>query len=200
MAALSGISALAVPITVQVGPGGGNGITENVLFDNAVNGPLVVGNFNSDPSVVVNFTSAGGDLTAPSNGQARVEGFNGNVYNDLSFGLANGDTFTQAIFNALSASNDEGTIKLTVTYGNASGSPFVDTYFFDNKGENWFKIFAADGAQIISVNLSSSDSIFNDVRQIRMGGFNTTTVPDGGTTLALLGLGSLALGLMRRKA
>jgi hypothetical protein len=100
---------------------------ENVLLNSGTTGSTVTGILNQS-GFLVNFHSITQTLTAPSNGQARVEATSGGnqvALMDISFALANGGTFTDAIFNpaGVGAIGASGTAKIIVIPNNASGKP-----------------------------------------------------------------------------
>jgi hypothetical protein len=66
----------------------------------------------------------------------------------------------------------------------------------DAQGQNFYTIEAGSGEQITSVTFNSANSAFEDSGHIRIG--LSTAVPDGGFTLAFLGL-SLALLAVAKK-
>ena len=75
--------------------------TDNVLLNPATNVSTVTGVVGAN-NLVVNFTSSSGSglLNANPSGQATVSGGTGNTaLTQLTFGLANNDTFTRAVFN-----------------------------------------------------------------------------------------------------
>src|ERR1051325_8268399 len=75
--------------------------TDNVLLNPATNVLTVTGVVGQN-NLLVNFTSTSGSglLNANPSGQATVSGGTGNVaLTQLTFGLANNDTFTRAVFN-----------------------------------------------------------------------------------------------------
>src|SRR4051794_31647305 len=74
---------------------------ENVLLNTGTVGSTIQGNLNQS-GLAVNFISATQLLTSPANGQARIEATNNGSQvglSDVSFGLADNGTFTDAIFN-----------------------------------------------------------------------------------------------------
>jgi hypothetical protein len=165
-------------------------------------GSLVQGNFNgSGAGFIVDFTSASGNGQIQGDGgQATVTGLTGNdPFTSLTFGLEGGATFTKAILNPDAISS--GDITFVVSFIDASGSPETQTFSLKGNGQNFFGIEAGNGALITQVTFSSTDTSFEDANQFRLGGFAgpTTDVPDGGTTLMLLGASLAALGFIRRK-
>ena len=188
--ALSAAGTWAIPIDIQTSNAGGNDGTENILFNEpglTGSGTTVQG-ISNQSDALVNFTSTT-SLTTPSGGQARIE----EDFTELAIALATG-TFTKAIFNL--DANADGNVTFTVNYLGATGSPFTETFSVGQNGNNFFQVLAGDGAAISSISLVGTTS-FEDIAQIRLGGFSN--VPDGGATAALLGLGILALSAFRSK-
>jgi hypothetical protein len=165
---------------------------ENVLLNSGVTGPLITGMLNQSGGIV-NFSSASGDLTSPSSGQARIEPAAGNdPFNSLTFWLADGATFTSATFNL---PGDSGWVAIAVTAASLSGT----ATFATGAGENFFTIVAQDDF-ISSITVSALTGSFSDMRQIRIGGYTPAAgVPDSGTSVALVGAALLALAGLRRK-
>jgi hypothetical protein len=199
----------ADPIAITAGNPGNQG-TDNVLFNDSSllhDGTLVQGNFTgSGQGYIIDFTSASGNNQIQgSGGQATVEGLSGNdPFTSLTFGLEDGATFTKAILNADVTGKTDGTIVFTVNYIDTFGV-FVETFPVKWNGQNFFGIQAASGVTISSVTFNSLDVAFSDANQFRLGGFTGPsggpTIPDGGVTAAMLGLGMLGLGFIaRRKA
>ena len=193
---------MIVPIVITTGNPGNQG-TDNVLFNDGNllhSGLFVQGNFSGSGSgFIVRFTSSSGNgMIMGSGGQATINGLAGNnPFTSLTFGLEGGATFTNAILNP--DPNMDGTIMFSVSYL-MSGVPFTQTFALDGNGQNFFGIEAQMGALITSVTFSTPDSSFADASQFRLGGFARPdgTVPDGGTTLMLLGASLTALELLRR--
>jgi len=167
---------------------------QNVLLNMGSTGNTVTGTTNTTGTTVV-FTSTQ-TLTEPANGQARIEATNGTSQiglTNVDFNL-NGTTFTDAIFNmdvtgtigvsggtaTITAVTNDGTFNFMTTLGN---------------GSNFLTVTTSGGEVLESISISYSDALgFTDLRQVRISG-----VPDGGTTLSLLGASLLGLGLVRRK-
>lgn len=182
-------SANAWAITITPGNPGNAG-TDNVLFNNAAlmhgPGPLVQGNFSSGNDNIVDFTSTSGTGSLVGNGgQAEIDGGPGNnPFTDLSFMLENGVTFTKAILNP--DVTVDGTIDFTITFIDPAG---MHTAMFpvSGNGNNFFGITADGTEQIVKVTFDLTGTAATDTAQIRIGGFSAG-VPDGGSTVALLGL------------
>lgn len=195
----AGVSAASADIAFNLGNNPFD--SDNVLFnDDSLShaGTLVQGNFSGQGSgFIVDFTSSSGNnmIEAPSGGQARVAGQEGNdPISQLTFGLEDNATFTGVVFNAFSGS---GTATVTVT--EADGNIAMFQYELGN-GENFLTIIASNGQQIDTVSLSTTGD-FTDLRQVRIGGFERAAqgVPDGGLTAMLLGLSLSGLAVARKR-
>ncbi|HEV8426949.1 MAG TPA: PEP-CTERM sorting domain-containing protein [Pyrinomonadaceae bacterium] len=172
--------------------------TDNVLLNPATNVLTVTGVVGQN-NRVVNFTSTSGThlLNANPSGQATVSGGLGNgPFTQLTFGLANNDTFTRAVFNINAAI--DGTVTITVTGINITGGTFVDTFTVDANGENFFTVTAINGQLIQTISLSGVAMM--DVRQVRLGGGEIEqTIPEPASMFLLgSGLVGAAAGFRKR--
>jgi PEP-CTERM motif len=170
--------------------------TDNVLLNPATDVSTVTGTVGPS-NLLVNFTSSSGSglLSADPSGQATVSGGTGNIdFTQLTFGLADGGTFTRAVFNI--NAGDDGTVTIHVEGINIDGGTFEDTFTVDANGENFFTVTAINGQLITSISLSTTDTFFEDVRQVRLGG--AAPIPEPASML-LLGTGLLGVAAGVRK-
>lgn len=181
------VSAQAQVQFSQGNPGNVDG-EENVLLNNGQTGFSVMG-LTNQTALGVSFSSTE-MITAPSNGQARVEAVDG-VLNNVTVSIPNG-YFTDLIFNpTLGGTNPppNGTLGITVV-STSGGGPF--SYNIAN-GSNFGFLITPNGA-ITSVTLNSTSG-FTDLRQIRISGAALGVPPDGGQNVATPEFGSvLSLG------
>jgi hypothetical protein len=174
--------------------------TDNVLLNPATNVLTVTGTVGPS-NLLVNFTSSSGSglLNANPSGQATVSGGTGNTaLTQLTFGLANNDTFTRAVFNINAATS--GSVLIHVEGVNINGGFFEDDFTVDANGQNFFTVTAINGQLITSISLTAiNGAVFEDVRQVRLGGSDVGEIPEPATMLLLgPGLVGVATGFRKR--
>lgn len=172
--------------------------TDNVLLTTVTDVAVVHGTFNSG-AVGVDFISASGNLSAEASGQAVITAGSTNVdFTNIGFSLANGATFTRAVFNLNTAYT--GDVLITVTGVNINGGVYQDSFTVSANGQNFFTIDAIHGQLMTSITLAAvgEGNEFQDLRQVRIG--DAAAVPEPMTMLLFgTGLAGIAAKLRRRR-
>jgi hypothetical protein len=195
-----GVVASTAKADIVVVTGVNNQGTNNVLLNPATNVTTVTGTVGPS-NLLVNFTSSSGSglLSANPSGQATVSGGTGNTaLTQLTFGLANNDTFTRAVFN-INASTS-GSVLIHVEGVNINGGFFEDDFTVDANGQNFFTVTAINGQLINSISLTAiNGAVFQDVRQVRLGGSEAGSEVPEPASMFLLGTGLAGVAAAYRK-
>ena len=197
VAATIALGSTAAQADIVIVTGVNNQGTDNVLLNSATNVATVTGTVGPS-DLLVNFTSTSGNdlLSANPSGQATISGGTGNdPFTQLSFGLANNDTFTRAVFNINAETS--GSTSILVTGINIDGGSFQDTFTVDANGENFFTVTAINGQLITGISLTAiNGATFDDVRQVRLGGFDAVGAIPEPSTWAMMILGFAGVGFI----
>ena len=197
--ALTFAGALTARADIIIATGNNPQPDENVLLNTGLTGNPIFGTTNQT-GLSVRFSS-NENLTAPANGQARIEGADGTL-TQLTVDIP-GATFTSLILNIDAAT--AGSVSFVVTENN--GQQTQGTFALGASGQNFFTITAINGQRISSVafttNVNMSVTQVSDTAQVRIGGAQPTTtnpVPEPVTMLLFgTGLAGIAAKVRRRR-
>jgi hypothetical protein len=171
---------------------------ENILLNTGSIGSPIFGQTNTT-GTTVQFTSLE-TLTAPSNGQARVEAADG-LLNDVTVSVP-GYNFQDFIGNLFKGS---GTATITVVANEPEGGTTNNVFNLNlGNGQNFFTVIANNGESIASVTIDATDG-FTDLRQPRISGLELDTnpsvvpVPEPATFTIVFGLAAVVFGARSRR-
>ena len=167
-------------------------LDENVLLNTGLSGNPIFGTTNQT-GLDVRFTG-NEDLTAPANGQARIEAVDV-FFTSLIIDLPNG-SFTSLIFNP--DATMDGTVDFTATTN--TGVQVFNDIALSGSGNNFFTFTTIDGQRYLSIAFEA-DVPLADAAQFRIGGAqpDVADVPDAASTLSLFGLGVAGIAVARRR-
>jgi PEP-CTERM motif len=151
-------------------------------------GTRIFGNINNPDITLVQFTSTQ-VLTTPSTGQARIESVPANILNNLQTTVP-GFFFGQAVFNLDATANGSANISAF----DQSGTLFSFLLPLNGSGQNSFTITTVGGELISRIAFTSTVGLA-DVSQIRLGQVVGQVVVPEPSTLALLAVGLLGIGV-----
>ncbi|HEX6622681.1 MAG TPA: PEP-CTERM sorting domain-containing protein [Pyrinomonadaceae bacterium] len=188
-------SALTARADIIIATGNNPQPDENVLLNTGITGNPIFGTTNQT-GFSVRFSS-NENLTAPANGQARIEAADGTL-TQLTIDIP-GATFTSLILNIDAAA--AGQVTFVVTEDN--GQQTQGTFALGASGENFFTITAINGQRISSVSFTTTVAMaitnVDDVAQIRIGGAQQTGAVPEPTTMLLLGTGIAGIAAKMRR-
>jgi hypothetical protein len=170
---------------------------ENVLLNTGLTGNPIFGTTNQT-QLQVRFTGQE-SLTAPANGQARIEATDGTM-NFLRVDIPGG-SFTSLILNLDAEAN--GTVAFRMV--DTDGQEFFFNSTLGGSGENFFTFTAINGQRIAFIEFVATVPVtagLDDVAQVRIGGAQLTPnpVPEPATMLLLgTGLAGVAAKVRRRR-
>lgn len=185
---------------------------ENVLLNTGDTGTTVFGvTQQSGYSVAFSVTdnSLEGTLTAPANGQARVEATDGNL-NNVGIQVKDG-SFTSLIFNANSSTVIPGFLNISVNWVNGANSGtavFNNVSIGNGSNFNTLTVSASNPSTIFTNVVLTSTGGFQDLRQVRIGGAASTDTPQppqalvpepSAIAMALPGMFPMGLMFLRRR-
>jgi hypothetical protein len=165
---------------------------ENVLWKMALDGNPIFGTTNQTATAVR--VTSDENLTAPANGQARIDAVDG-VFTSLIIDVPNG-SFTSLIFNP--DATIDGTVDFTATTN--TGIEVFNNIAVSGNGQNFFTFTTLHGQRFSSIAFQADGPLtFADAAQFRIGGAQVATVPDAASTLWLLGSCFVGIAVARRR-
>jgi hypothetical protein len=183
-----------------------DGCDQSVNFSPANSGTTVVGNTNPPLPLYDVFAQSLDGATLHGSGSTVDTGVGGPGITSIQFWPEAGYAWGAFEFQLDSANGDQtvGTAGLTFTVFDGDGTPFVFLANFPWEGDNGenqhYHFHATNGEVIALVRIDYSDPLgqgntINDIHNIDV---NTRLVPEP-STVALLAIGLISLGWIRRK-
>ncbi|MEO5923396.1 MAG: PEP-CTERM sorting domain-containing protein [Bryobacteraceae bacterium] len=193
LAMFSSIGSAAIIINTDQSASGALG---TVQLPGGATGLMIQGTANDGALLNILGTET---LTAPSNGQARVEAVDGS-FTSLDIRFSAGQLFQRMVFNLDALAT--GTATFTA-YNQANVATTVTGLSLSSVGQNFINVVASGPDLISRVTISSTVGLA-DIAQIRVNalpadtGINANAVPEPSTS-GMIGGGMILLGLLRRK-
>lgn len=170
-----------------------SGTGNNVVFNlqPPIQSTTIFGNINDPNNTLVRFTGTQ-LLTAPSQGQARIESVPDGILNNLTTTVP-GFFFDQAVFNLDATANGSANISAFDQFN----KEFNFLLPLSGSGQNFFTLNTSDGELISRVVFTTTVGL-EDVEQVRFGSLTPVPLPPAAGLFIIGCAGLLALTRRRR--